>query len=324
MKQSLIRTLLAITSISLLLCNCSRRTNHVVLQREWTANAEFAGDAWAAAISRDHGLQLDVREGSDTIDPVKMVRVQSAHFGVASADRVLRENEQGANLLILAAATYRSPVVFLSKPGLNIRSPSDFRGHTVGLQTGTNTELIFNALLRLQHISASEVKVVESGWGTQSFEVGLLDVLGAFAYDEPISLEMKRIQYTTVFPEDYGVHFVGTVYFTRKQLVHDNPQLVKAFVATLVDGWKRTMRDPESAIDILSRSFESVRTNLQKERRSLLKGLPYFSGEDGRPLYASRGRWQAMAAILISQGKLQAFDFDSNVDYGFLESALHQ
>jgi len=324
MKRPLIYTIIAILHASLSSVGCTRRSEKIILQREWTANAEFAGDVWAATVGSKHGIQLEVREGSETIDPLKMVRVGTAQFGVASADRVLRENEQGAGLKILAAATYRSPVVFLSKPALNIKAPADFRGRKVGLQSGTNTELVFKALMKLQNIPESEVKVVESGWGTQTFEIGIIDVLGAFAYDEPVTLESKHIPYTTLVPENYGVRFVGTVYFTRAQLVRENPRLIQAFVAALVDGWKKTLQDPDGAMKLLSQMFESVRTNLEKEKRSLVRGLPYFAGENGRLLFAAKDRWQAMAGTLISLGKLRAFDFGANVDYRFLETALHQ
>ena len=102
-------------------------TETLVLQREWIANAEFAGDVWAQDISRQGGPLISVREGSELLDPIKAVRSGVAQFGVASSDRVLRENEGGADLVILAVATYKSPVVFLSHPRDMVKSPSDFR-----------------------------------------------------------------------------------------------------------------------------------------------------------------------------------------------------
>src|SRR5690242_10477940 len=90
-------TLLAIS----VLWGCSGEPTKTVLQREWTANAEFAGDVWASQLP-DSGIALEVREGSQVIDPIKLVRTGDVQFGVASADRVLHENEGGAGLVILA------------------------------------------------------------------------------------------------------------------------------------------------------------------------------------------------------------------------------
>src|SRR5947209_14228861 len=116
--------------LSMSVTACKKAHNQVVLQREWVANAEFAGDVWAADEAGRHGIDLGIREGSDVRDSVKEVRSGSAHFGVASADRILRENASGADLVVIACSTYRSPVVFLSHPEDQIHSPADFRGHT--------------------------------------------------------------------------------------------------------------------------------------------------------------------------------------------------
>lgn len=297
-------------------------TEKLILQREWTANAEFAGDVWAAQVAAQRGIVLEVHEGSELIDPIKMVRSAQAHFGVASADRILRENEGGAELVIVGTATYKSPVVFLTKPKLNIQSPQDFVGRTIGIQPGTNTDLVFQALVREQNLPLNKLKVVDSGWGTQMFETGVVDVLGAFAYDEPITLRLKG--YTLgkiIVPDDYGVHYVGTVYFTRKRLIDDHEDLVQTFVSLLVRGWTDALANPGAAMDLLAKRFESVRSNLAKERLSFEAGRPYFGGEGGHVLYASKARWLEMGQSLRNLGKLRAFDFNANVDYRFLEKA---
>lgn len=315
--------LLGITSVGLLtlLPSCKER-DEIILQREWTANAEFAGDVWASEIANKQGTKLEVREGSELLDPIKIVRSGQAHFGVASSDRILRENETGADLAVIAAATYRSPVVFLTHQELKIEQPKDFIGRTVGLQPGTNTELIFSALAKKEGIPLEKVNIVDPGWGTQTFETGTVDVLGAFEYDEPISLEMKNYPIgTSVIPEKYGVRYVGTVFFTRKALILEKPETVQKFMNFLVEGWNKALSDPTAAIDLLAKYFKSVRDNIDKERRSFSAGREYFRGENGYLLYASKERWDEMARSLQELGKLSTYDFNKNIDYRYLDKA---
>jgi NitT/TauT family transport system substrate-binding protein len=292
----------------------------LILQREWVANAEFAGDTWAQDISHTKPPLIVVKEGSDTQDPVKEVRSGAAQFGVASSDRILRENEGGADLVVLAAATYRSPVVFLSHPHDQIRSPADFRGHVVGIQTGTNTELVFKSLLRAQNISADQMKVVESGWGTTNFESGVISILAAFDYDEPVQLDMKGVPYAILYPEQFGVHYVGTAYFAKRSFVTTHPELVQAFMNKLVAGWRQALAHPREAIARVKASFHKI--DEAKERKSFERGKVYFRGET-QLLYATPERWKAMANDLIRSKQLKSFDFDQNVDYRFLERAVH-
>ena len=89
---------------------------------------------------------------------------------------------------------------------------------------------------------------------------------------------------------------------------------------SLVEGWQKTLKQPSVAIAKLKARFKDIDT--QKETESLEKGREYFAGEKGRLLYSSPERWKEMAASLESLHVLRSFDFDANVDYRFLESAL--
>lgn len=292
----------------------------IVLQREWMANAEYAGDLWAAKIGKENGFPLLVKEGSELLDPVRLVRAGNADFGVASADRVLQENEGGAQLAIIASATFKTPVVFLSKKSSGIRIPEDFVGKKVGIQAGTNTELVFKAIVDATNLDEDQIRVVESGWGIQTFVNDDIDVLGAFAYDETIQLDMKNIEYNIILPEDYGVNYVGTVYFTRKEIVTENPQLVQDFLDYLTLGWQKSMENPEDAIKMLVLYNSGI--DGRKEKQSLISGIEYFKGEDGLLLYSSRKRWNLMAESLERLGRLKSFNYEDNIDYSFLEIAL--
>lgn len=312
---------LVLIAASCLLHACTPPPARLILQREWTPNAEFAGDVWARDVLAAQKRTLLVREGSDVIDPVREVRTGAAHFGVASADRILRENEAGATLVVLAAATYKSPVMFIARAGSGITRAEHFRSRKVGIQSGTNTELVYKSLLRKLGLTDKvDIQSVESGWGTANFETGVLDAQAVFAYDEPVQLAAKHIDFTSIDPEASGVRLVGTVYFTSGAMLRERPADVQMFVDALVSGWRNALSNQGEAVEKLSLAFPTV--DKVKEAQSLKLGTPYFSGEDGRLLYASRQRWEVMAEDLIALGLLRSFDFSRNVDYRFLESSL--
>ena len=323
MKTSLHLTRLFVVGATLgfLIAGC-RPSKQVILQREWTANAEYAGDVWASKIAREEGFRLVVKEGSELLDPVRRVRSGGAHFGVASADRILQENEGGASLVIIASATCRTPVVFLSRQESGIRSPQDFVGRKVGIQAGTNTELVFEATIRANGIDRRGITVVESGWGIKKFLNRDIDVLGAFDYDETVQLEKDGIKYNIIRPEDYGVSYVGTVYFTRRNLLIENPEMVHRFLRWLTLGWHSALKNPDEALTLLV--AYNAQIDRGKERESLARGAKYFCGENERLLYSSPERWKSMTKSLTDMGRLKSFDYDSNIDYSYLEMALVQ
>jgi ABC-type nitrate/sulfonate/bicarbonate transport system substrate-binding protein len=294
----------------------------VVLQREWTANAEFAGDLLASGYAAEKGWNLEVAEGSEVRDPVQEVLSGRAQFGVASADRILRENESGANLTILAVATRRSPVVFVAAEALGLQNPRDMLGHSVGIQTGTNTEFVFEALVMKSGINRSDIRVVESGWGVGEFVAGQIEILAVFDYDEPIELERRGMTVSKLIPSDFGVDFVGTVYFSRRSLVMEDPELVQSFLDVLVAGWTEAIADPDKAMASLFSAYPNL--DEEKERRSFLIGQDYFSGDNGISLYAEPSRWRSMGDALVSLDVIKEFTFPGAVDYRFLRRAQEE
>lgn len=299
---------------------CKQNQNEIILQREWVANSEFAGDLCAAEIAKKNKYRLIVREGSEALDPIRQVKSGDAHFGVASADRILHENENGANLRIIACATSKSPVVYLSKTDAKIAGPKDFKGKKIGIQSGTNTELILYAMLLKNSISPDDVKIVESGWGVQGFVTDDIDVLGVFEYDEPIQLDSMNIKYAKIYPEENGVQFVGTVYFTSQELILKHPALVQKFVDFLVEGWTQALENSNVAMKLVYEFAKNI--DKEKETKSFAAGKKYFSGENGKLLYSSRERWGEMASMLMILNKLKRFDFNESINYTFLENSL--
>src|SRR6185369_3243 len=170
-----------------------------------------------------------------------------------------------------------------------------------------------------------QMHVVESGWGTANFETNALDVLAAFDYDEPVQLETKNIPIARpIYPREHGVDLIGTVYFTRKQLVDQKPELVQKFVSALVAGWQNALEKRPEAIAMVKARFRDI--DDKKELKSLERGAEYFAGEESHPLYASADSYRKMVKLRTDLGKIRpaserSVSFEQCVDYRFLQNA---
>lgn len=287
--------------------------------QEWFPNANYAGELVAMYETDSiNGLDLEVKAGSDQLDPIKLVLSGESQFGVASADRIIQSNEQGANLVVIGVANYKSPTCYLSRKEKNITNVKDFEGKKIGILTGTNTEVIYRILVKKNNLDKSKLKEVEAPFDLGTFVSGAYDVRPAFVYDEPVSLDQQNISYNILKPEDYGVNFLGTVYFCKRSLIEKNPELVKAFVQSIKQGWTKAFQNPNHAIELLYK-FDS---NIDKvrEEKSLAKALEYFKGENDSLLYASQKTWESMANDLKEMGFVKDFNYEKTVNYNFLNS----
>lgn len=288
------------------------KVTQVSLRQEWFPYSGYAGEVYTVyETAAKHNLQLKLEAGSDQIDPIKLILSGENDFGVASADKVLQANEKGADLVVIGVVNYNSPTCYLAKQSSTIKIPNDFVGKKVGILTGTNTELIYKILKTKTGIDKKEVKEMEIPFDLATFIAGQYDVRPAFIYDEPVSLDLQNIQYNVIKPSDYGIKFIGTVYFTRRQYLESNPQVVENFVNAVAEGWREAIKNPEKAIDYLKQYDSTIDAN--REKLSLIKGLDYFKGENDKVLFASENTWKEMANELIQIKAINTFDFSKTV-----------
>lgn len=291
---------------------------NVSLRQEWFPYSGYAGEIFAVnEFDTVYGIKIKLEAGADNIDPVKLVLSGQNTFGVVSADRILTSNEKGADLVAIGVVNYRSPTCFIAREEKNIKSPKDFEGKIIGILTGTNTEYVYQILIKKTNIDRKKIKEIEIPFDLGTFISNNYDVRPAFIYDEPVSLDLKGIKYSIIDPSDYGVSFLGTVYFTTRKTIKENPVLVQAFVNAIADGWKAAFNNPEKAI-----SYLKLYDNTIDEHRELLafkKGIKYFSGENGQILFADIKSWQEMANDLKELGVLHNSDVSESVDNSFIE-----
>lgn len=290
----------------------------VTLRQEWFPYSGYAGEMVAMYETDSiYGIDLKVEAGSDNIDPIKLVLSGKNDFGVASSDRVLIANEQGANLVVIGVINYLSPTCFLSQENLNIKTPKDFEDKKVGILTGTNTEYIYKALIIADSLDKSKLQEVEIPFDLATFIAGTYDIRPAFIYDEPVSLDLQNIKYNILKPSDFGVNFIGTVYFTRKDVVENQPELVESFIYAISDGWKIALNNPNKAIMYLKQYDKDIDEN--RELLSLNKGKDYFKGENGKLLFSTQERWDKMASDLMNLGVIKKYDYSNSINNNFVE-----
>ncbi len=291
----------------------------VSLVQEWFPNAGYAGELFAMnETDSTYKLDINLVAGSDNIDPVKLVMGGSSDFGVASADKILVANSKGADLVVVGVINYNSPTCFIAKEELNVKTPKDFEGKTVGILTGTNTEYIYKALVEKQKLNKAKIKEIEAPFDLATFIANQYQIRPAFIYDEPVSLDMQGIKYTIIEPKNYDIHFLGTVYFTTRKMVTEKPEVVQGFVNALADGWLKSFQNPEKAIQYLKAYDKNI--DEKRELLSLQKGMDYFKGQDGKVLYASMKEWEEMGKVLQSLSILKNNDINNSVNNLFVDT----
>ncbi|MBI2272269.1 MAG: ABC transporter substrate-binding protein [Bacteroidetes bacterium] len=316
--------LLVATSTILCACGNNKKENNaaeqtVSLREEWFPNASYMGEVMAIhETDSSNGLNLKLIAGSDDVDPVKMVISGTNEFGVAGCERIFAAREKGADLVIIGVVNYINPTCFIARAEKNIKAPKDFEGKRVGVYPGNNTELVYKTLIRKTGVDVSKIKEVQPSFDLASFIADGYDVRPAYIFDETVSLDMKNIPYTIVKPEDYGIRFIGNVYFTTGAMIRKNPALVQAFINTIAQGWQHALRNPAKAAFYLHEFDATI--DPKRELLSFQKGMSYFEGENRRILGVSADHWKEMADYLVALKTISKYDLKQTMDTSFIHN----
>ena len=311
---------LLLLGICLVLFSCHSKKEKlpsVSLRQEWFPNANYAGALFAKnEFAAENGINLIIESGSDQIDPVRLVIEGHNTFGDASADKVLEANDKGADLVVIGVVSYISPTCFIAKTNKNINNPKDFEGKTVGVLTGTNTEYIYRTLVKKNGLDTKKIKEVEAPFDLKSFITSnAYDVRPAYIYDEPVQLDLLGIKYSIIEPKATGVNFLGTVYFTKRSTMEQNPKLVQAFINSIADGWTAALKYPRRAMDFLKTYDNSRDTTKDRDMKSFIKGFDYYKGKDGKILWADQSDWEEMIQSMKGLGLIKKDDLYKGGDY---------
>jgi NitT/TauT family transport system substrate-binding protein len=322
-RRQVTRAVLALTMAALSIAACDgKRETEVSLRLKWLFDPGFAGEMVAAkaGIFEKNGLGVEIKPGGFEADPIKLVASGSDTFGHAGADSFLLARAAGVPIVALAAGYLATPVVFYVRKDSDIHTPKDFVGKRVGYQAGQDTATVYEALLKKAGVSRDEVKEVPVKFDFTPFLTGDVDVWPGYAATQSYVLEQRGIPYRVIKPADFGVSYLGTVYFTRAENAVKSEKNVRAFVCSVVEGWHRTYENPDDAVKYISEFDPKVLTpslithNLRAQYDTIRPPGRQFG------LY-SENDWQTTIKEMQSQKLLPSpLDISFSVNFAFVEA----
>ncbi len=280
---------------------------------KWLYNVSTVGDLYAVA--QGHfaraGLQVSVKPGGPERDALKELELGHAHFGVASADQVLRAAAKGAPLVVLAQLFQVNPLQWIYRPDRSpFREPADLRGKTIGVTFGGNDETILRALLARHRIAEGEVRLFSVRYDYTPFYEGRVDFWPLYINAQaPIigeRLEKAGEKIAFLDPHPWGVRFVANSVVTTRQMLESRPRTVSRFLSALLQAWRDAL-DPaneEAAVRVLRNADPEtpaaiVRRQLAVTRRLMVPDPPSAFGR------IDAAAWRETEEILRTQGLIE-------------------
>lgn len=292
-------------------------TQTVSLRWDWVTNMNFVGDVYAMKeTASEQKLEIRCEQAGFGVDPVRLVLTGTDDFGIVSLEQLYMANERGADLVAIGIINDLSPTVLLAKGRDTIKRPQDLEGKRVGINPGGATEFVYRALVRQSSIDKAKIKEIPVDFDLKNFINDQYDIRLAFAFIEPLDLELASIEYSMLKPIDFGVKFPGRVYFTRRETIIQKPELVQAFINSVAKGWEMALSNRGKSIEYLKAFDDKI--DVERETKSLDLGAGYFKGFNEKVLSFDMPNLLQSAGTLVELGVIKQTDFSMQLDDSFI------
>ena len=277
-------------------------SSNTKLYLNWIYAGSFAGDVAAEQkFDTQNGIEIATVEGGQGRDPIRLV--QDGEFGIASADDVLRAISKGRKIVIVGVANRTHPAAFAALQSSGITRLQDFPGKRIGLLPFGSTGTIYSIMLRKAGVDRRSIKEIVVSPDLKPFISGRVnDVQPVFIFDETVTLDQQGVRYNVIKPVDYGVSYIGPVYFTTASTAKEHPELVTRFRKSITQGWEFAASNPDEAIQLLVTRAPKI--DRGREVEVLKRAAPYFVRPGEPTLGASRTEWERMIADMREAGEL--------------------
>ena len=263
---------------------------------------------------RKHGLDsslIYIRGGTTAVQALLAGEIQFGHLSPAP---MMTAWAQGADFVWVGTTTHQ--MVFTLLVDNSIAKAADLKGKKIGItRLGSASELAVRMALEQFALNPKDVTMIALG--------GIPEILGAMragavqcgVLSPPTSTAARDLGYRPLLHiPDLGREFTFSGIAAKRSFVQSQPEVVRAYMASLTDGAKVYMEDSRAALRIL-------RKYMRADDRILEGGYKEYAAAISSPPYPGLKGLEAVRDSLVdSTPQLKNVDLKKFVDDRFVKA----
>ncbi|MDD2923052.1 MAG: ABC transporter substrate-binding protein [Anaerolineales bacterium] len=251
------------------------------------------------------GIEIEFDYSFET-DGVALVGAGKLPFAVASGEQVLLARSQELPVVYAFAWYQQFPISIVSAPELNIKTPADLRGQTIGLPGLFGANYIgLQAALFSAGLTANDVKMDAIGFNqVEAFASKQKNIIVGYAANEPIVLKSQGFDANELRVADYA-QLIANGIVTSEMTIKDEPDLVKRMARALAHGIADTIANPDEAYAISKKYVENLADQDKDVQMQILNTSIEFWKAD-KIGYSNPQAWNNMNDLLVKMELIPA------------------
>ena len=299
----------AIMALGIAITPRAMAADAVTLQLKWVTQAQFAGYyiAKEKGFYKEQNLEVTIKPGGPDIAPPQVIAGGGADVVVDWMPSALATREKGIALVNIAQPFKRSGMMLTCRAETGIKSPTDFKGRTLGVWFYGN-EYPFLAWMQKLNLktdgSAGGVKVLKQGFNVDPLLQKQADCISTMTYNEywqVIEAGMKPEQLVLFKYADMGVATMEDGLYVLEDKLKDKAFVDKMarFVAASMKGWDYARKNPAEAVKIVLANDSSGAQTEQHQTTMMTEVNKLTEGSNG---HLDKADYERTVKILMSGG----------------------
>lgn len=276
---------------------------------DYVANTNHTGMyvALEKGYYQQQGLDVSIVEPTEGATAT-LIAVGKGEFGISYQEDVTmaRASEDPLPIKAIATIIQHNTSGFATYKDKNITSVKDFEGKTYAGWGGPGEEAVLKAVMTGAGADFSKLNmVISDGSGFESLK-DRVDIMWFYEAWDSVKCRLNdfEINYMELRQLDERLDYYTPVIITSEQMLKDDPETVKAFLAATTQGYQFAMENPEESAQILSKYAPDYSLEMLTMSQEYLKDK--YQAEAGQWGVMRDEVWDNYTGFLVEYGVIDS------------------
>jgi NitT/TauT family transport system substrate-binding protein len=280
----------------------------VTMRLDWLYQGPNAGFMIAQdkGFYEQAGLNVEIGPGKGSGSTAQLVGSKATQFGFADGFVVGNSVSKGMNVKMVAGIFRRNPTAVVVLDESDIKTPKDLEGKTIASPTGGTQFQQWPAFVKGCGLDGSKIRLtnIDPAGSPAALITGQVSAIAGYAQGYVPSVEIRGNKKARIlWYADCGVTAVSNGIIVHADLIKEDPELIRTFVAASLKGFLYGRAHLDEMAAIVKKFSEATVPAITRREAELSFNTWVTPSTVGKPLgWMSDTDWQETVAVLKQYG----------------------